>query len=114
MKGAILSWALTALTLLAGAALLDGVHIDGPVAALLAAAILGFVNAIIKPVLFILTLPITLLTLGLFALILNVLMLSLTAWLAGEYFDIDGFWSAALLAIILAIVNAVIGKALKD
>ena len=113
MRSLIVSWALTALTLLAGAALLDGVHIDGLVAALVAAAILGFVNAIIKPVLFILTLPITLLTLGLFALVLNVLMLSLAAWLAPG-FQIDGFWSAALLAIILAIVNAVIGNALKD
>lgn len=113
MKGAILSWALTALALLAGAALLDGVAIDGALAALIAAAILGLVNAFIKPVLFILTLPITIVTLGIFALILNVLMIGLAAWLSPG-FTIDGFWDAALLAIIIAIVNAVIGKMLKD
>lgn len=113
MKGLLVSWALTALALLAGAALLDGVEIEGLVAALVAAAVLGLVNAFIKPVLFVLTLPITIVTLGVFALILNVLMIGLAAWLSPG-FAVDGFWSAALLAIIIAIINAVIGSALKD
>lgn len=113
MKGVLLRWFITTVALLVGAALLDGVQITGIVAALFAALILGLVNAIIKPVLFILTLPVTLITLGLFALILNVLMLGLAAWLSPG-FQLDGFWSAAVLAIVIAIINAVIGKALDD
>ncbi len=113
MKGGIASWLGTAFALLVGAWLLGGVEISGIFAALLAALIIGLVNAFIKPVLFLLTLPITLVTLGLFALILNVLMLGLAAWLSPG-FHIAGFWSAALLAIVIAIINALIGKALDD
>lgn len=113
MKGALLSWALSALALLVGAALLDGVHITGALAALFAALVLGLVNAIIKPVLFVLTLPVTIVTLGLFYFVLNALMLGLVAWLSPG-FSIDGFWPALGLAIVLAILNLLIGKLMRD
>lgn len=113
MKGVLLSWALTALALLVGAALLEGVRIDGALAALFAALVLGLVNAVIKPILFVLTLPVTILTLGLFYFVLNALMLGLVAWLSPG-FTIDGFWPALGLAIVLALLNLVIGKLLKD
>ncbi len=112
MKSLFATWALTALALLIGAALIPGVEIESAFATLLAAAILGLLNAFVKPVLFILTLPITILTLGLFALILNVLMISLAAWISPG-FMVAGFWSAVLLAIVIAVVNALVGRALN-
>lgn len=113
MKSMIVSWLVTALILLIGGALLGGVVIDGVIAALFAAFILGLVNAFIKPVLFILTLPINLVTLGLFTFVLNALMLGLAAWLAPG-FAITNFLSALGLAIIMAILNALIGQLMED
>ena len=71
---------LNGIAILVAAYLLPGLHIDGPFAALLAGVILGFVNAIVRPVLFVLTLPLTLVTLGLFIFILNAICFALTAW----------------------------------
>lgn len=102
----ILSWLATAIAFLIGDRLLSGVFVGGIVPALFAAAILGVVNATIKPVLFILTLPITLITLGLFALILNAMMLGLVAWIVPG-FAITSLWSGVILTIVVAIVHAV-------
>jgi len=84
--------------------LLPGLHVSGPFAALVAGAILGFVNALVRPVLFFLTLPLTLVTLGLFIFVLNALCLALTAALVPG-FDIDGFWWAVLGALLVSIVS---------
>jgi putative membrane protein len=83
---------------------LPGLHLSGPLAALAAGAILGFVNAIIRPVLFLLTLPLTLITLGLFIFVLNALCLGLTAALVPG-FSIDGFWWAVLGALLISVVS---------
>ncbi len=101
----LLSWVATALALLAGDRLLDGVFLGGLVPALIAAAVLGLVNITVRPILFILTLPITFLTLGLFTFVLNAMMLGLAAWLAPD-FGIDDLLSGIGLAIIVAIVHA--------
>ena len=83
---------------------LPGLHVTGPLAALVAGAILGFVNAIVRPVLLLLTLPLTLITLGLFIFVLNALCFWLTAALVPG-FDIDGFWWAVLGALLVSIVS---------
>jgi len=70
----------------------------------IAAAVLGLLNAIVRPVLFVLTLPITVVTLGLFLLVLNAIMLELTAWLVPG-FDIDGFGWAIVGAVLLSIIS---------
>lgn len=103
----LLSWIATALALLAGDWALDGVFVGGIVPALIAAAVLGVVNATIKPVLFILTLPITFLTLGLFTFVLNAMMLGLAAWIVPA-FSVEGFWTSIGLALIVAIVHGLI------
>jgi len=93
-------------------ALLPGFDIDGWAPLLLGAAIFGGVNAMIKPVVSLLALPITCLTLGLFALVVNALMLALTAWIAGLFdlaFTLDGFWPALFGALIIAIVSTLLG-----
>ena len=84
--------------------LVPGIHVTGWGSALVAGIILGFVNAVIKPVLFILTLPFTILTLGLFIFVVNAICLALVAWLVPG-FSISGFWAAFLGAIVISAVS---------
>lgn len=104
-------WLVHVLALFVAAALLQGVHVDGALAGLVAAALLGLINVSIRPILVLVTLPINLLTLGLFTFVVNALMLQLVAWLVPG-FAIDGFWWAVLAALVLAFVNAVITRLL--
>lgn len=76
--------------------------------ALLAAVILGVLNMVVKPVLVLLSLPVTMLTLGLFYLVINGVMLELTSSLIGRDFQFNGFGAAFLVALILSIVNMII------
>ena len=92
--------------LLIAAWLLDGVHFGGILSLLFAALVLGLVNAIVRPIVLILTLPITVITLGLFLLVLNGAMLGLAALLVPG-FVIDGFWSALFGAIIVSVTGIV-------
>jgi len=103
----LLTWLLTALSLLITAKLVKGFIITSFVAALIAAVILGLINAIIKPILVVLTLPITIVTLGLFLFVVN----ALTIWLAGNItpgFHVSGFVPALLGSIVLTIVASVL------
>ncbi|HVP29225.1 MAG TPA: phage holin family protein [Myxococcota bacterium] len=84
-----------------------GIHIDDWTSAILGALVLGFVNAIVRPIMLVLTLPFTILTFGLFLLVLNGLML----WLASAFvpgFRIDGFGPAFLGALLLSLLNMLI------
>lgn len=97
---------LSAVAVIITAYLLPGVHVSGFMVALLVAAFLSLLNAIVKPVLIILTIPITIVTLGLFLLVINALIILMAdAVIPG--FDVNGFWWALLYSIILAIVNSV-------
>jgi putative membrane protein len=102
----MLSWIATALALMIGDRLMSGVFVGGIVSALVAAAVLGLVNMTIKPILLILTLPINLLTLGLFTFVINAMMLGLVSWLLPG-FQVASLLSGIGLAIIIAIVHAV-------
>ena len=86
--------------------LLPGVHVDGAITAIIVAAVLAFLNAIVKPILVLLTIPITVVTLGLFLLVINALMI-LAAQKIVPGFSVDGFWIALLFSIVLSVVNAV-------
>jgi putative membrane protein len=93
------------------AAWVRGIEIDGWASLLGAAAIFGIVNALIKPVAQALGCPISCLTLGIFALVINAAMLALTAWIAGLFdldVKIDGFWAAFLGALLVSFVSAVL------
>ncbi|WP_165984615.1 phage holin family protein [Streptomyces sp. YIM 98790] len=78
------------------------------------ALIFGLVNLIVKPIVKFLAFPLLLLTLGLFTLVINALMLWLTSWIAGDSFQVDGFWAAFLGALVVSLVswavNAVLDK----
>jgi putative membrane protein len=83
---------------------LDGIHLAGPLSLFLAALVLGVVNAFVRPVMLVLTLPITVVTLGLFLLVLNGAMLGLAALIVPG-FIIDGFWTALFGAIIVSLTG---------
>jgi putative membrane protein len=93
--------------------LIRGVHIDGVVGLVIGVVLLTIVNTFVRPVLIFLTLPLTLLTLGLFLLVVNGLTLLLAAWLAGDGFDIDGLGAAILAWLVVWVVNWVITGVFK-
>lgn len=102
----LIRWILNSIALWVVAYLVPGFHYRDWIAIALAAAVLGLLNAIVKPILYFLTLPITILTLGLFLVVLNALMLKLTAALVPG-FAIDGWWYAILGALLLAAVSII-------
>lgn len=106
MPGFWIRFFITAGGLLLAAWQLDGIHLEGPASLLLAALALGIVNAIVRPIILVLTLPITIFTLGLFLLVLNGAMLELAALIVPG-FVIDGFWTALFGAIIVSLTGMV-------
>ena len=86
-----------------------GVYVDGFGTAIIVAIVLGLLNAIVKPILVVLTIPITILTLGLFYLVINVLMVYLAASLVGG-FRVDNFIGALLFSIIVSVVSSIVGS----
>ena len=102
----LIRWALNALALYVVAYLVPGFTYSGWVAIVIAAAVLGLLNAIVKPILYVLTLPITILTLGLFLVVLNAIMLKLTAAIVPG-FSIHGWWHAILGALLLSAVSII-------
>lgn len=103
LYGLFLIWVITAIGLSLVTAILPGVRARSTSDLLLAALVLGVVNAFIRPLLWLLTLPLTVLTFGLFALVINALMLKLTAAMV-DGFTIDNFGSALLAAVIMALL----------
>lgn len=104
MSGLLIRWVINAVALLVISRIIRGIEIDGLVAALAAAAVIGVMNAIVRPILIFLTLPITVLTLGLFILIINGLMVYLTGTIV-KGFSVAGFFPAVFTAILLSIVS---------
>ncbi|OLC06735.1 MAG: hypothetical protein AUH72_08995 [Acidobacteria bacterium 13_1_40CM_4_65_8] len=104
MRGFLVRLLITALGLWVADQLLPGIAITGTGTLIVSALLLGFVNALIRPVIFILTLPLTILTLGLFILIVNGISLGLVAWLVPG-FHVAGLWSATLGAIIVSLTS---------
>lgn len=92
---------------------LDGVHVAKPSTLFWAALLLGIANVVVRPILILLTLPATILTLGLFLLVINAAMLGLVSWVLPG-FALDGFWSAlgawAIIAVLQAIGSMLTGK----
>ena len=95
---------LNGIAIIIAAWLLPGLHLADTFSALIAGAILGFVNAIVRPVLLLLTFPLTLVTLGLFIFVVNASCLALTAALVPG-FSIDGFWWALIGALLVSVMS---------
>ena len=104
MRGFIIRVLVVAIGLWNASKIVPGVTINDGWSLFWAALLLGLVNAIVRPVVIIMTLPLTILTLGLFLLVINAAMLSLVAWML-DGMTVDGFWSALFGAIVISIVG---------
>jgi putative membrane protein len=107
----IAHWIVSALAILVAAYLIPGVHVT-ILSALVLAIVLGIINIFLKPIVNLITLPINILTLGLFSLVINALLILLAAHVVPN-FTVDGFWPAFFFAIVLSLVNAVFGAMSK-
>jgi putative membrane protein len=116
----IVRWIISALALFAAAWLVPGIHVDGggwvPFAVM--AVVLGLINAVVRPVLKLLSCPLIILTLGLFVLVINALTLWLAAYISDRLFQVgfqvDGFWPALLGSIIVSVVTVVLSSVIGD
>jgi putative membrane protein len=107
MKNLLVKLIASMCSLMLLANMMDGVAIKNWSTALFAALAIGVVNAVIRPVLGLLTLPINLLTLGLFGFVLNALLFGLSAWLI-DGFEVHGFWSALLGSLLYGLISTVL------
>jgi len=111
MLGFIVRTAIIAVALWVAVSIVPGLEAGDRKALVLAAIVLGVVNATIRPVALLLFIPITILTFGLFVLVVNAGMLGLVAWLVPE-FTVSGFWAATFGAMVVSIVSATINGGL--
>ncbi|HET57836.1 MAG TPA: phage holin family protein [Deltaproteobacteria bacterium] len=106
-------WLILTVAVLAAAYVLDGVQVQSFWAALFTAAVLGFMNTFFRPILLLLTLPINVLSLGLFTFIINALLIKMASGVVPG-FDVIGFWTAVFAALIISIVNWILAAMLRD
>jgi len=109
----IIAWAVNLFALWIANALWDSVSIHGWAAYLIGSAVLGIANAIVKPLLAILTLPLIIVTLGFFYLLINIAMVALAEWIAPN-FSIDGFWTYVGTVLVIWAVNWIGAQVLGD
>ena len=102
--GLLVRWLVLTAAILIASYLISGIEVSGFFSAFLAAAILGILNIFFRPILFILTLPINLLTFGLFTFVINALLLKMASGVISG-FQVHGFWSALFGALVISVVN---------
>jgi putative membrane protein len=109
MRHLLIRWLVNAVALAVAAFLLPGLRLEQDLGSLLAvAAVFGIVNALVRPILTVLSCPLVVVTLGLFVFVINGLMLLLTGWISRQYglgFEVEGFWTAVLGGIIVGLVS---------
>lgn len=109
----LLRWALNAVALMLVPEVVSSIHVSSYTAALIAAIIIGLLNALVRPILILLTLPITALTLGFFILVINALLFWLASELVGG-FQVGGFWSAMWGALVYSLLTWLVSLALGE
>ena len=105
----LLHWGITALALWVASHIFHGIRFTDTSSLIVSALLLGFANAIVKPLLIVLTLPLTLLTFGLFLLVINALMILLVSSLV-RGFTVSGFWTAFFASIFITVLSFVLGS----
>ena len=113
MASLLIRWLILTAAILAASYLVDGIVVTGFWAAFFAAAILGLLNVFFKPLLIILTLPVNILTLGLFTLVINAALLKIASALIPG-FDVHGFWPAVFGAVIISVTSWLLGTLITD
>ena len=104
MKGLLIRWLILTAAIMVASYLIDGIRVGGFGSAFFTAAVVGLLNAFFRPILLILTLPINILTLGLFTFVINALILKMASGVIPG-FDVYGFWSAVFGSLIISAVN---------
>jgi len=109
----LLKWVLSAIAVIIAAYLLPGVTVDSFWAALIVAAILAIFNAVLRPILVILTIPVTVLTLGLFLLVINAIIVLMTDAIIADFY-VSGFWWAVIFSLIISVLGTVFDKVAEN
>jgi len=113
MKGILLRWLILTFAIMTAAYLFSGIHVSGFGSALFAALVLGILNAFFRPILFILTLPINVLSLGLFTFVINALLLMMTSGIIGGLV-VDRFGAALFGSLVISLVSLLLSSFISD
>lgn len=113
LSGFFIHWGITALSLWAASYVFGGIRFANTSALVVSALLLGFANAVLRPLLIVLTFPLTLLTLGFFLLVINALMLQLVAKIV-DGFELSGFWTAFFASLFISLMSMFLGSLLPD
>jgi len=113
MKGLLIRWVILTLAILAAGYLIEGIEVKGFWSAFLAAAILGVLNAFFRPVLIILTLPVNILTLGLFTFVINAVLMMMVSGVVGG-FEVHGFWAALLGSLVISVASWLLNSFINE
>jgi putative membrane protein len=113
MKGLFIRFVITGVAVLAAAEIVPGVHIDGVPAGAATVIVLALLNAVVRPILYLFSFPVIMFTLGLFMVVINAILLHLTAWLVTG-FTVDGFWPSVWAALLISIVSTVLNFLISE
>ncbi|MEE8415109.1 MAG: phage holin family protein [Desulfobacterales bacterium] len=113
MNGFFFRWMILTVAILVTSYLMDGIHVSGFFSAFFAAAILGILNAFFRPILLVLTLPINILSLGLFTFVLNAILLMIVSGVIPG-FDVYGFWSGLFGSLLISLISWIITSFIND
>jgi putative membrane protein len=108
VKGFLQTWAVNTIAVLVAAHVVRGIHYDNVSGLLVASLLLGILNAVLRPILVLISLPLLLLTLGLFTFVINAFLLYLVGHLKG--FHVDGFWSAFFGGLVISLVSLAVNS----
>ena len=113
MKGICLRWLILTVAIIVASYLLEGIHVSGFFSAFFAAAILGILNAFLRPILLILTLPLNIMSLGLFTFIINAIMLMMVSGVISGFY-VYGFWSAVFGSFFISLVSWILNSFVNE
>lgn len=113
MKGLMIRWLFLSLAVMVASYLIAGIRVEGFFAALVAAALLGFLNSFFRPILLILTLPLNLVTLGLFTFVINAFLLLMVSGVVGG-FHVEGFGAGLLGSLVISVVSWLLSSFVND
>ena len=107
MRGLFIRFVITGVAVLAAAEIVPGIKIDGVPAGAATVIVLALLNAVVRPVIYLFSFPVIMFSLGLFMVIINAILLHLTAWLVTG-FTVDGFWPSVWAALLISVVSTVL------
>jgi putative membrane protein len=113
MRGIVIRWLILTAAIMFASYVMDGIQVKGFFSALFAAAVLGILNAFFRPILIVLTLPINILSLGLFTFIINAVLLKMASGVISG-FEVYGFWSAVFGSLLISIVSWILNSFINE